>query len=415
MQFIDFTIKYWHQHTFLIQTILAFSIALSFCFKIIPTIVHISYEKNLLDIPNDRKLNKKPLPNLGGVAIFIATTLSPLIFVSTLQGNQFISITSSCLIVFFIGMKDDLIVIDPRKKLIGQLIAVSIVVFLGGIRFSNFNGFLNIFEINEYISLPLTFLFMILIINSFNLIDGIDGLASGVTILISFTYGIWFYLTNQLLFTFISFSLAGSLVSFFYYNVFSKNNKIFMGDSGSLLNGFLIGVLTIVLINSNADIINYKIDAIIPVILGILIVPIVDTLRVFVIRILNGKSPFSPDKNHIHHKLIELNFSHLQATLIIVGVNFIFIIQSFVLQKIGTYLLFSLILGLAVFFIYCLFLANKRHELRITKQNEAAILNASPANSLRELKKRTKKFSSSRVSTSPVVNSGKLRKRTSRL
>ena len=409
MQTIDLALKYWHQNTLFYQALFAFGFALSLCYKIIPTIVHVATVKKLFDMPNERKLNKKPIPNLGGVAIYIALTLSPLLFISTNESNEYLAIIGSSIIIFFIGMKDDLIIIDPKKKLIGQLIAVSIVVFLGGIRFSNLNGFLNLYEINEYISLPLTFLFLIGIINGFNLIDGIDGLISGVTILISLTFGIWFYLTSQILFMIISFALAGSLVSFFYFNVFSKKNKIFMGDSGSLLIGLVIGILTIIFINRNAEITNYKIKAIIPIILSILIIPIVDTIRVFIIRILNGKSPFSADKNHIHHKLLELKFSHLQATLIIVGVNLYFIIQSFLLQKIGTYSLSVLILGMAIFFVYCLFIATKRHKLQVSKQqNEAKALKSTPTNSYKEFKDKPEEISPPRVRLTSLFNSGKV-------
>jgi UDP-N-acetylmuramyl pentapeptide phosphotransferase/UDP-N-acetylglucosamine-1-phosphate transferase len=234
------------------------------------------------------------------------------------------------------GVKDDILIIDPLKKFAGQIFAIVLVAFFADIRITNLYGLFNIEQLPYIVSLLLTFFVYIVIINSFNLIDGIDGLAAGTGILTSSIFGIWFWLNGNIAYTIFSFSITGSLLAFFYFNVFSKNNKLFLGDSGSLIIGLVIGVLTCRFLQPDSPGNGFGyIQSAPAVAIGILIVPLFDTFRVFILRIIQGKSPFVADKQHLHHCLLQLGNTHLQATLILLSVNLIFIVLSYLLQGIG--------------------------------------------------------------------------------
>jgi UDP-N-acetylmuramyl pentapeptide phosphotransferase/UDP-N-acetylglucosamine-1-phosphate transferase len=210
------------------------------------------------------------------------------------------------------------------------------LIFLADFRFTHLHGFMGINELNIFASVTLTLFVMIVFINAFNLMDGIDGLASGLSILATSVFGIWFSLAGHTELTVLAFSLTGGLVGFFFYNVFGSKNKIFMGDTGSLILGTVMSVLVIKFNEVNIDQSHAMAIASAPAVsFGIIIYPLFDTIRVFSIRILQKRSPFSPDKNHIHHRLLALGMSHKRATFTILITNTLFLIPLFLLQGIG--------------------------------------------------------------------------------
>ncbi|MBK5262465.1 MAG: undecaprenyl/decaprenyl-phosphate alpha-N-acetylglucosaminyl 1-phosphate transferase [Peptostreptococcaceae bacterium] len=301
----------------------------------IPPIIRVSIAKHLYDTPNARKASKVVVPTLGGVAIFIGFILSTIIATDGYNFGELKYLIAAVILMFFVGLKDDLVDISALKKLISQLIIASMLIVLGNFRFTNLQGAFGLYEINYTISYAITLFVMIAIINAFNLIDGIDGLASGISILISVVFGSWFLLSGHYEYGIMCFSLTGSLIAFFIFNVFGKKHKIFMGDTGSLIIGVIMVCLVIKFnefnINQQAP---YAIRNAPVISTGILIIPIIDTLRVFFLRILNRRSPFSPDMNHIHHKFLELGNSHLKSTLWIVFVNVLFIGFTFALNQV---------------------------------------------------------------------------------
>jgi len=334
----------------------------------IPSIVHISRVKGLYDNPNGRTSHFKPTPTLGGIAVFAGIILSTVFFAGTYFIFELKYIITGLIIVFFMGVKDDILIIDPLKKFAGQIFAIVLVAFFADIRITNLYGLFNIEQLPYIVSLLLTFFVYIVIINSFNLIDGIDGLAAGTGILTSSIFGIWFWLNGNIAYTIFSFSIAGSLLAFFYFNVFSKNNKLFLGDSGSLIIGLVMGVLTCRFLQPDLISNGMYIQSAPAVAIGILIVPLFDTFRVFILRIIQGKSPFTADKQHLHHRLLQLGNTHLQATLILISVNLIFVVLSYLLQGIGIVWLTSVIIGLASLMSYILTILVKK------KTNEADFL-----------------------------------------
>lgn len=311
----------------------------------IPPIVRIAKAKNLIDAIGERKVHKKEVPTLGGVAIFMGVVLSTIISTNGYSFDVLKYIIASIMIMFFIGLKDDIMIISAEKKFTLQIIAALILIFLGDIRITNFQGLFGINEINFVFSIITTIFLIAVIINAFNFMDGIDGLASGIAILSSVVFGTWFYLTGHIQYSILCFALSGSLCSFFYYNVFSKKNKLFMGDSGSLIIGTILSVATIQFIEFNNFKTEYYVYASPAVAFGILIIPLIDLFRVFFIRIFNGRSPFSPDTSHFHHCLLKINKVHLTATIITIIINSVFIILAFSLSNIelNVNLLFGLL------------------------------------------------------------------------
>ena len=334
---------------------MGFLMAFGITWFTVPSIVNIARLKGLCSIPNGRTSHISATPNLGGIAVFIALVLSTVIFAGAYFKFELRYIISGLIIVFFIGIKDDILIIDPYKKLAGQILAVALIAVFAKIRITNLYGLFHIQQLPYVVSIVLTVFVFIVIINGFNLIDGIDGLASGIGILTSSVFGIWFWMIGNIAYTILSFSFVGTLTAFFYFNVFGKKNKIFLGDTGSMITGFVIGVLAcrflqLELVSEGVT----KIPSAPTVVCGILIVPLFDSLRVFILRIKQGKSPFKADHQHIHHRLLQLGCTHLQATLILISVNLFFIVLAYLLRGIGIVWLMGVILGLASLMSYIL-------------------------------------------------------------
>jgi len=331
------------------------SIFLSFLitFISIPTIVEVAKAKNLVAEPNGRTSHIQNTPTLGGIAIFAGILITALILSDVRLYPSVQYIAPGVIILFFIGLKDDILSISWQKKLLGQIAASLIIIILGDIRFTSLHGCFGIYEINYFFSVFISLFVIIAIINCFNLIDGIDGLCAGIAIMASVVFGVWFFLTKNYEFTLLNSTIVGSLVAYFYFNVFGKKNKMFMGDTGSLIIGFLMAILVIEFNEHNIGLNSiYAIKSAPAVSIGILFVPLFDTLRVFVIRIYRNSSPFKADRGHIHHKLLELGKTHFQATLILLSINILFIILVFHFQGIGILKLTLAILLLGIILSY---------------------------------------------------------------
>jgi UDP-N-acetylmuramyl pentapeptide phosphotransferase/UDP-N-acetylglucosamine-1-phosphate transferase len=259
---------------------------------------------------------------------------------------------AGCLIIFFIGLKDDIVSVSAFKKFFVQVLAAGIIMFMGDIRITSFQGLMGIYELGLGHSYAFTFIMIVGITNAINLIDGLDGLAGSIILIISITFGIYFYMENSP-YAVVAFCLAGSVIGFLRYN-FTKA-IIFMGDTGSLVSGFIISVLAIKFIELNS------IPSAPAISIGILIIPIVDTLRVSFIRIMKGKSPFSPDKNHLHHRLIGMGFSQIMSVSVLAIINIAVIFTVVYFSFIGN---LNILIGLLVFSVLVSFaLEMKRKTL----------------------------------------------------
>jgi len=319
----------------------------------IPTIVRVAKTKHLLDEPEERSSHQTNIPILGGLAIFAGFILSSNLWVSPELLPGFQHIIAATVILFFVGIKDDILVTAPFTKLTGQVIAALVIVMLGDIRFTSLHGFFGIEEINLFWSFVISILTIIAIINGFNFIDGIDGLSASIGIITLGAFGYWFLIAGEYQYVILAVAMAGALFAFFIYNVFGEKNKIFMGDTGSLIIGLLLSVMVIHFNELNID--KSKVYAIYPapaVSFGVLIIPLFDTLRVFFIRLFTGKSLHEADKNHLHHQLLEIGLSHIQVTMIISVVNVFFIYLVFSLSFISIRRLLLIILIVALLLSY---------------------------------------------------------------
>ncbi len=222
----------------LISAVIAFFIS----FYFIPVLIHLAEKKKLVDVPDERKIHINPIPRFGGIGIFAGFVCSLLLNVSI--NNEFIQfqyLLAAFLIIFFLGVGDDIMVLSPFKKFIGQLVASFILIFKGHLLINNLHGFLGIHQIPDLVSYLLTYFTIIVIINAINLIDGVDGLAGSLSLISTFLFGSWMYLNGDLAYALIAFSLLGSILAFLYYNYYPA--KIFMGDAGSMMLGLINAIL----------------------------------------------------------------------------------------------------------------------------------------------------------------------------
>jgi len=325
-------------------------------FVTIPTILRVAHLKSLFDEPGRRRVHKKNIPTLGGLGIFLGILFTYLFYLDLFDYHSIPFITPSLLIIFAIGIKDDILATSPVMKFMGQFLATLIIIGFGDLRITDFHGFFGI-QPDYFVSIIVTSLLMVFIINGFNLIDGVDGLAAIIGIIVIISFSIWFIINGEFLIAILCSIIVGALLAFIYYNVFSTEQKIFMGDSGSLIIGFLVAVIAIrfmeLNVPNNRIFLDFTMNSAPAVAMGIMIIPIIDTLRVFFIRIIHGQSPFTGDKTHIHHRLLTLGFTHLQVALIMGGVNVIFVIASYALRNFGMLwlLIINLAAGLLIFSI----------------------------------------------------------------
>lgn len=302
-------------------------------FYTIPTVVKISRRKNLMDEPGARSSHLRKIPNLGGISIFYSLAVCASIFAFELF-DLYKFLFASLVILLYIGVMDDIVVMRAYKKLFAQIVVTSLMVIGSDVRIRSFFGLFGIYELNYFFSVAMSIFTFIVLINAFNLIDGIDGLAGGYSILCSAMFGISYYRLGEYNYPLVVLSgvIIGSVIGFLYFNLSNyRNNKIFMGDTGSMILGFLLAFTAICFIDIFIDkklpeIPRYYLQSAPAIAMAILILPIIDTLNVFMIRICNGKSPFVADKNHIHHSLLKSGLTHRRSTTYIL-MYYLFIVS----------------------------------------------------------------------------------------
>lgn len=320
-------------------------------YRMFPVIIYLVITKNLMDDPVDRSTHKQKTPTLGGLGIFIAFSL-PIIILglgsnfSQLDLVKLLSVISGGILLLFAGIKDDLVGLAPKKKIMVQAVAALIVIFFTDVRIHSFYGIFGIEEIPYFISVALTLLAFVSIINAVNLIDGVDGLAGSFGIIASLAFGVFFVINKYYLMALVSFVIIGALLGFLRFN-FSKTRKIFMGDSGSMFLGFLLAFQAICFLTCNTHLgTSFKFTNGPILFLAVLSFPLIDTIRVFCIRIKQKRSPFSADRNHIHHRLTNLGCSHKQTSALI-GLATLFVIGCALLM-VNLHLALQLVMILAV-------------------------------------------------------------------
>ncbi len=346
--------------------ILSFITAFTLTYFAIPSIIAIAAKKNLVDIPDARRSHTTPTPSLGGIGIFAGVIFSIVLWTPFHVFGDLQYILCAIIIIFLIGARDDIFPLTHWKKIVGEVFAASILVFKSNVKLTSLYGIFGVYEIPELVSIPLSIFVIMVIINAFNLIDGINGLSGSISTLIAIVFGSWFFLIDHLELAIVAFALAGSTIAFLKYNYTPA--RIFMGDTGALLVGLICAILTIQFIEVHKSLegSKYAFTSVPAVAIGILILPLFDTLRVFITRIIRGRSPLSADRNHIHHLLIDCGLSHMKATGVLVLINLFFIYAVFSLQHIGNLNLLILIVGTAL--ILTAFLIYRRRRFKFKQQ-----------------------------------------------
>lgn len=341
----------------------------------IPKIIYVSEKKNLFDNPDSvRKFHKKPVSSLGGSGIFLGFIISILLAGNLFGLAELQYYIASFVLIFFIGIKDDIVQISAFKKFAGQSLVTFILMFKAHLLITDMQGFLGINQLHASFSYLLTFLTLIIIINAFNLIDGIDGLAGSLGLVSTLVFGTFFLINGNIPYALLGFGFAGSLVAFLIYNF--QPAKIFMGDTGSLLLGVVNSILVIKFIQSGTAYTVFAMSAVPAVGFSILLIPLMDTLRVFGIRILHRRSPFSGDRNHIHHLLLDRGLSHISITLLCSGASILFIAAALLLQPIGTTWLIASLTACFFIIICSIKLMPLKLPMRIIKSNTDVRVNA---------------------------------------
>ncbi len=310
------------QHTYLIGLV-----SFAFGFLGLPIVVRIAKAKGFVVRPNKRMSHTGEVPNIGGLCIYVSVMFSYLLFdFSQITSNQFFLIGIAAIMV--IGFVDDVLVLSPLTKLLGEAFAGIALIGFGDLRITHLHGIFGIGEIGVVPSYLISLFVLIAIINAINLIDGVDGLASGLGILYCLFFAVYFHLVGSTSWSILAICMIGALAVFFIYNVFGKKGKIFMGDSGSLLLGYLITAFVFRFCEQNAYHVVpevYHMSAAPAVAICVLTIPIFDTIRVSITRIKQHRSPFLPDKNHIHHLLLRAGLNHIQTTCVLLSVSVLFI------------------------------------------------------------------------------------------
>lgn len=302
-----------------------------------PKILKIAILKNLVDNPDERKLQRRPIPVMGGIAVFFGivaglcssqiTFFSPAVFV----------LIAAMTIMLYVGTIDDILDLSPYTRFLIEIAVVAFIMLVNNNGINCFWGLWGLDVIPMWIAAPLTIFAAVGIINAINLIDGVNGLSSGFCFMASVMFAIMFYISGNTTMMILATSAAGAIIPFFLHNVFGYNTRMFIGDGGTLVIGTMMSMFVINILKDTSLSAPFAQEGmgLIPFTLSVLAVPVFDTLRVMSARIIRGNSPFNPDKTHLHHLFIELGFSHIGTTVSILSLNFLVIVAWFAAYKMG--------------------------------------------------------------------------------
>ncbi|TVP47429.1 MAG: undecaprenyl/decaprenyl-phosphate alpha-N-acetylglucosaminyl 1-phosphate transferase [Mongoliibacter sp.] len=314
-----------------------------------PILIKLLVKMKMTDTPGGRKIHTSYIPSMGGIGFVIATFIAVFIWFPYGDLVEIRYLLAAFGLMFFVGLRDDMVNLSAFQKLGAQVVAALMVIIMADVRITGLYGLFGVYDLPLYTSYALTLVTIIGLTNAFNLIDGLDGLAGSIS-LVSFAFlGWWFYDVGYDAYAYFAFAILGGILSFLIFNWHPA--KIFMGDTGSLSIGFSLAILAVLFIDIDgtmSGVNGVKFAAPIATGVALLIVPIYDTLRVFLKRAAKGKSPMSPDKSHVHHFLLRMGLRHDQVTLLLIGVKLFFIGLIFLAKDLGDAVMLPAVLVLAV-------------------------------------------------------------------
>lgn len=302
-----------------------------------PKILKIAIMKDLVDNPDVRKLQRNPVPVIGGIAVFFGIVIGLCSSQVMFNSPSVFMLISAMLIMLYVGTIDDILDLTPTIRFVIEILIVMWLMYISRSSIDCFWGLWGVDLISKWIAVPLTIFATVGIINAINLIDGVNGLSSGYCFMTSTIFAIIFNATGNTVMTILAASAAGAIVPFFLHNVFGKRTRMFIGDGGTLVFGTMMSMFVISILSSKSPCAPYVTDGIglIPFVLAVFSIPVFDTIRVMTMRIIRGKSPFHPDKTHLHHLFIDLGFSHTGTTFSILFLNALIIAVWFIAYKTG--------------------------------------------------------------------------------
>ncbi len=294
-----------------------------------PRVVRIAAMKMIVDNPDARKLQKEPIPILGGVAVMFGAVLGiscTAVFPETVFNDTIVLIIAVMMVMLYTGTMDDILELTPRLRFLIEIMSVCALIFVGGFRLDDLHGLWGVSVLPDWVAVPLTVFACVGIINAMNLIDGVDGLSSGFCITACAIFSAVFFKAGDMMMFILSMALIGALIPFFMHNVFGERSKMFIGDGGTLVMGAVMSIFVVRVLGVGSPVAQFWDQShagmsAVAFTLAVLCVPVFDTLRVMVTRMLQGRSPFHPDKTHLHHMFIDLGFSHVGTTFSIILLN----------------------------------------------------------------------------------------------
>ncbi|RYF23676.1 MAG: undecaprenyl/decaprenyl-phosphate alpha-N-acetylglucosaminyl 1-phosphate transferase [Flavobacteriales bacterium] len=325
------------------------ALAFGICIAGIPSIIHTALKYRLFDTTETHRKNHRiQISSLGGVAIFCSFTIAILLFATTVNYQKANFLITSCIILFALGLKDDLYGVRPKVKFILQITVASILVYLGNFRLTSLYGVFFIWETNMLWGSLFSIVVIIFVNNAFNLIDGVDGLAGTLGLISTLSFGVFFAIADAYAYAFIAFAMFGAIAGFLVFNY--SPAKIFMGDTGSLIVGLVCVVLAIKFIELNklGSIPAPNFYSAPAIAVAVMLVPIFDSLRIFFIRIIHKKSPFAGDRNHVHHRLQRLGLNSNQIVASLAVFNILMIGLALAMQNWGNFALISVLISICV-------------------------------------------------------------------
>ena len=318
----------------MIQVATGIIIAYLTTFFLLPLIIKLAHQNKIYDVPDERKTHNYPVSSLGGIAIFSGLILSMLLVSDFNNYNAELQYyVAGLFVIFILGLIDDIFILKAWKKTLGQLAVAAVLTLKGGLLVTNLHGFLGMHALTHTESVYISFFTIILLINAFNLLDGVDGLAASIGLVACLLFGVFFLINNVLPYAVLAFSIAGALLAFLMYNF--PPAKIFMGDSGSTLIGLICSMLAIKFVENPAIQVNLTGYSTPAIAFGFLLIPLMDVLRVFALRIAKGKSPLIPDRSHFHHLLQNKGLSHTEVTITLLAGEFVFALITLLLHNIN--------------------------------------------------------------------------------
>jgi len=330
---------------FILAAITAFSVG----FLVTPMLIRFLKKMRIGDEPGGRKIHTSFVPSMGGISFIVSAGVALAIWGWQFPIPEIRYLLGAISIMFFVGLRDDMVELKASHKLLGQLVAVILVVVVADIRILDLHGFLSIGELNIYFSYAFSAFTLLALTNAFNLIDGLDGLAGTMACIVFACLGSWFIIQGLDSYAVLSFSFLGAILAFLLFNWHPA--KIFMGDTGSLTLGFTMGALIIAFMNRNGSLPDgafMKFQPGISAGIALMMFPLYDMARVFLRRISQGKGPMTPDKSHVHHFMMRMGLKHNEVTIILAGLQFTFIVLVFVLKDYSDYLVLPIVSLLAI-------------------------------------------------------------------